>query len=165
MVKEICVFICSVMSNSFVSPWTVASPGSSVRGVIQAKILEWVAISSFRSSQPRDQTCIFCDSCTADRFSLTEPLENTTKIYISWKLTSRLHPYLACRSKRCIYALCLKPETFLKRDNHSQFNQIKIMLYCLFYPLFIFLDKFIFSSFLYWIIFYKETLCTEFHST
>ena len=36
-------------------------PGSSVRGISQARILEWIAISFSRgSSQPRDQTCIFC---------------------------------------------------------------------------------------------------------
>ena len=39
-------------------------PGSSVHGILQASILEWVAIfSSRRSSLPRDQThvsCIFC---------------------------------------------------------------------------------------------------------
>ena len=36
-------------------------PGSSVRGILQARILEWVAISSFReSSQPRDQTQVSC---------------------------------------------------------------------------------------------------------
>ena len=34
-------------------------PGSSVHGILQARILEWVAISSFRgSSQPRDRTCL-----------------------------------------------------------------------------------------------------------
>ena len=32
------------MSNSVVTPWTVAS-GSSVRGILQARILGWVAIS------------------------------------------------------------------------------------------------------------------------
>ena len=32
-------------------------PGSSVRGILQARILEWVAMPSSRgSSQPRDQT-------------------------------------------------------------------------------------------------------------
>ena len=32
-------------------------PGSSVHGILQARILEWVAISSSRgSSRPRDQT-------------------------------------------------------------------------------------------------------------
>ena len=36
-------------------------PGSSVHGISQARILEWVAISFHRaSSQPRDQTCISC---------------------------------------------------------------------------------------------------------
>ena len=36
-------------------------PGSSVHGILQARILEWVAISFFTgSSQPRDRTCISC---------------------------------------------------------------------------------------------------------
>ena len=36
-------------------------PGFSVHGILQARILEWVAISSFRgSSRPRDWTCISC---------------------------------------------------------------------------------------------------------
>ena len=35
--------------------WTVAQPGSSVHGILQARILEWVAISFSRGSlQPRD---------------------------------------------------------------------------------------------------------------
>ena len=35
----------------FVTPWTVRSlPGSSVHGIPQARILEWVAISSSRAS-------------------------------------------------------------------------------------------------------------------
>ena len=33
-------------------------PGSSVHGILQARILEWAAMPSFReSSQPREQTC------------------------------------------------------------------------------------------------------------
>ena len=48
----------------FVTPWTVAPTGSSVRRIFQARILEWVAISSFRgSSRPRDQAGISCISC------------------------------------------------------------------------------------------------------
>ena len=36
-----------------------SSPGSSVHGILQARILEWVAVSSSRgSSRPRDQTHI-----------------------------------------------------------------------------------------------------------
>ena len=40
-------------------------PGSSVHGIFQARILECIAISySKGSSQPRDQTCVSCISCT-----------------------------------------------------------------------------------------------------
>ena len=47
-------------------------PGSSVHGVLQACILEWVAISPSRgSSRPRDQTCISCISCISRRFFTT----------------------------------------------------------------------------------------------
>ena len=50
---------CSVVGHSFVTPWTVAQPGSSVHGILQARILEWVAISSSRgSSQPRGWTLV-----------------------------------------------------------------------------------------------------------
>ena len=34
----------------FVTPWTCSLPGSSVHGIFQARILEWVAISSSRAS-------------------------------------------------------------------------------------------------------------------
>ena len=45
-------------------------PGSSVHGIFQARILEWVAISSSRgSSQPRDQTCVSCVSCIENPLS------------------------------------------------------------------------------------------------
>jgi len=45
------------VSDSFTTPWTVCSPpSSSVLGISQARILEWVAISSSRGfSQPRGQ--------------------------------------------------------------------------------------------------------------
>ena len=36
-------------------------PGSSVHGILQARILEWVAVASSReSSQPRDQMRVSC---------------------------------------------------------------------------------------------------------
>ena len=39
------------------TPWTVACPGSSVHGISQARILEWVAsFFSQGSSRPRDPT-------------------------------------------------------------------------------------------------------------
>ena len=55
---------CSVISDSG-TLWTVAPQGLSVHGIILARILEWVAISSSRgSSQPRDLTHVYCVSCT-----------------------------------------------------------------------------------------------------
>ena len=42
-------------------PKDCSPPGSSVYGIFQARILEWVAISfSRRSSRPRDQARVFC---------------------------------------------------------------------------------------------------------
>ena len=41
----------------FATPWTDSPPGFSIHGILQARILEWVAISFSRgSSQPRDRT-------------------------------------------------------------------------------------------------------------
>ena len=53
--------VCSVAQPclTLCNPMDYISPDSSVHGIFQARILEWVAISHSRaSSQPRDQTCI-----------------------------------------------------------------------------------------------------------
>ena len=43
------------------TPWTGNLPGSSVRGILQARILEWVAISFSRgSSRLRNRTQVSC---------------------------------------------------------------------------------------------------------
>ena len=52
-VTQFCPTLCDHMDCSL--------PGSSVRGILQARILEWVAISFSRgSSQPRNRVCISC---------------------------------------------------------------------------------------------------------
>ena len=62
--------VCSVVSN-YLWPYGFSPPGSSVYGISQARILEWVAIFfSSRSSQPKDQTCV---SYTSGRFFTSEP--------------------------------------------------------------------------------------------
>ena len=44
--------------------WLCSPPGSSVHGIFQARILEWVAISSSRGpSSPRDWSRMPCGSC------------------------------------------------------------------------------------------------------
>ena len=53
-------------------PMDYSPPGSSVHGILQAGILEWVAISYSRgSSQPRGQTCV---SCMGRQILYHEPL-------------------------------------------------------------------------------------------
>ena len=48
------------------NPMNYSVPGFSVHGILQARILEWLAIPSSRgSSQPRDQAQV---SCTAGGF-------------------------------------------------------------------------------------------------
>ena len=78
----VCVHVCSVIQSHLTlwNPVDCSPPGSSVHGILQARILEWVAISSSRGSfQPRDQTCISHASCIADRFFTTEPWGTTSK--------------------------------------------------------------------------------------
>ena len=53
------LFSCSVVSDSFVTPWTVARQAPLSVGFFMARIPEWVAISFSRGSpQPRDATCV-----------------------------------------------------------------------------------------------------------
>ena len=55
------VLACWVVFDSLWPYEQTCSPGSSVHGIFQARILEWVAISSSRgSSRPRDQTRVSC---------------------------------------------------------------------------------------------------------
>ena len=57
--------VCSVMSNSL----DHSPPGSSVHGISQARVLEWVAMSSSRgSSQSRDCAQVSCVPCIAGGF-------------------------------------------------------------------------------------------------
>ena len=78
---------CSVMSNSL-RPMGCSPPGSSVHGILQARMLEWVAIPFSReSSQPRDQTLL---SDVAGRFftiwaTREAPLNyNDMEMYLVW---------------------------------------------------------------------------------
>ena len=55
-------------------PMDCSPPSSSVHGILQTRILEWIAMPSFRgSSWPRDWTPISCVSCFAGIFFTAEP--------------------------------------------------------------------------------------------
>ena len=60
------VHVCSVTQScpTLCSPVDCSIPGSSVHGILQARILEWVSMPSSReSSWARDQTCISYIPC------------------------------------------------------------------------------------------------------
>ena len=60
--KQTCV--CTQSYPTVCDPKDCSPPSSSVHGILQAGILEWVSVSSFRgSSWPRDRTQVSCISC------------------------------------------------------------------------------------------------------
>ena len=67
LVMQSCPTLCDPMDCSPLS--------SSVHGILQARVLEWIAIPFSRwSSLPRDRTQVSCVSSTADWFLTSEPL-------------------------------------------------------------------------------------------
>ena len=96
---ELCPTLCDPMD------WSL--PGSSVLGILQARILEWVAIRfSKGSSQPRDETWV---SCLTGRFFTTcttieAPLHSTGCCLI---LILRFQLCLTAESCRAKLKVCL----------------------------------------------------------
>ena len=71
-----CVVLIAMLSHFshvwLCEPMDCSLPGSSVHGILQARILEWVAVpSSSPSSWPRDLTHISCSSCFIGEFFTT----------------------------------------------------------------------------------------------
>ena len=85
--------VCACMLSRFSHVWLCdpmdcSLPGSSVHGILQARILEWVATPSSRgSSRPRDQTCIGRPFTT--RASLEAHSFNTLQIFLEHLLCAR----------------------------------------------------------------------------
>ena len=90
-------------------PVDCSPPGSSVHGILQARILEWVAISFSRgSSRPRDRTQV---SGIAGR-SLTSEPPGKPKIQLGWgQILSVLS------RKHSLYSLWSKPQYLNKHFN------------------------------------------------
>ena len=84
--------LCCALSLShvglFETPWTVALQAPLSMGILQAKILEWVATPSSRvSSQPRDRSYV---SHITGRFFTIWATREATFIHSNFTATSRL---------------------------------------------------------------------------
>ena len=85
-------------------------PGSSVHGILQARIVEWLAMPSSRgSSPPRDQTCF---SCMTVRFVTTE---SAGKCFALALVTLCITHGGFCSVKRCVH--CWMEETRMSGVN------------------------------------------------
>ena len=83
--------VCSLSCPTFCNLMGCSPPGSSVRRILQARTLEWVAISSSRvSSQPRDPTHVSCVCCIG-RWILYH--------WATWEVPYRLH---RSAQKKCL---------------------------------------------------------------
>ena len=97
LVAQSCLTLCDSMDYSLL--------GSSIHGIFQARILEWVAISfSRRSSWPRDWTLVCCVSCIVGRhftiWATREVLTNTeqNKTWNLWPSTDHTLSPQYCRA-------------------------------------------------------------------
>ena len=106
-------------------------PGFSVRGILQARIVEWVAISSSRgSSQNRDRTHVSCSSCITVGFFTTEPLgKPITPDYLSsLYLCTIYQEYILCQDFLSLSILTLTQYTW---SNSVYLSRCNLAIICL----------------------------------
>ena len=98
LVAQSCLTLCNPMDCS--------PPGTSVHGVLQARILEWVAVPFSRwSSQSRDQTWLFCIGRRVLyhlSYRGSPPLKQRLKVKVSWEAQ------LVCALSRFLCPLLLE---------------------------------------------------------
>ena len=74
--EYMCMLCCAKSLQTPCDPMDCSPPGSSVHGILQARILEWVAMPASRgSSWPRDCTHISCISCIGRSFTISTTWE------------------------------------------------------------------------------------------
>ena len=117
-------------------PMDFIPPGSSVRGIFQARILEWVAISFSRGSYwTRDRTCVSCcgrwalyhwapwadpNSCVILRKNLTSLSRNLLK-------TEKWIPHAIMGILRSILICAIYSEAFSEGEELLEFFKLLIL--------------------------------------
>ena len=97
--KHKCVCAKSLQSClTLYDPMVCHSRGTSVHGILQTRVLEWVAIPFSRgSSWPRDGTCVSYVSCMAGWFlyhqGITREAHKSKKLdpYVTWTISTLSH--------------------------------------------------------------------------
>ena len=81
--------------SSSLRPMDCSPPGSSVHGIVQARILEWVAVPFSRGpSQPRDGTCVSYVSCIGRQVFTTSAIREDPCLY--WMMLTWIVPLTKC---------------------------------------------------------------------
>ena len=110
------------------NPMDCSLPGSSAHGILQAKILEWVAMPSSRgSSLPRNQTHVSSGPCNAGRFFTTEPpgkplidpIQNK-KFFTKSRTAALSNPFPShCDNHQISHTFWKGPQALPLDENHS----------------------------------------------
>ena len=110
-------------------PMHCSRPGSSIHGIFEARILEWVAISCSRGSfRPRDQTHVSCISCITGIFFTAWAIREAPDAQKKKKKkkSTHFHPSILgkfVRLLKCVLNKC-SPSSFLSSES------TKIVMYC-----------------------------------
>ena len=108
LVTQSCLALCNPMNSKL--------PGSSVHGILQARILEWGVISSSRgSSRPRGQTLV---SCIAGRFfTIWATRDESYILLLKFEaLEVHMHHFCHFHSLNCKGRYDVMPDNLTKLD-------------------------------------------------
>ena len=118
-----------LVTSDFWKPMDCSPSGSSVHGISQARMLEWVAISFSRgSSWPRDWTHIFC---IAGRFYTNWATRDASNYYLIYEPYSELSsvPIISFITKEnCGLLITLNCYASLVLVNLEQFCSVSLFL-------------------------------------
>ena len=113
-----CPTLCNTMDYSL--------PGSSVHGILQARILEWVAIPSSRDLP--NPTYVSCGSCIAGRVFTTEPSRKPQcRAYLERnRILTKSSP-----SPVCFILSCILYEGRKQREDETNQDEKKLIFHML----------------------------------